>query len=398
MKNTYISALRGIRVLDLTQDRGLYTGKFLADNGADVILIEKPGGSNARRMGPFKNGLPGTESSLYFINYNTNKKSITLDIEKVEGQEILKKLVRDADVIIEDLEPGKMLSMGLDFTALQPINPRLIMAAVTGFGQNGPYRQYKSPDIVNFAMGGLMFQSGATQEPPVVAPCEQAFHASSLMTAFGIIAALFLRLNTGKGQYIDVSSHEVVSCLSEAVMRYSVNSEIGGRTGGQFGAGRIYPCQDGYVHLMIIYSHHWQSFLDLMGNPDVLSDPAWYDGMFRLANVDIIDPIFKEFMMKKSKKEITDLCQSKGIPCTAVNTPEDVFSDPHMIERGFTTELEHPVIGRYRYLAPPYMINETPGSIQRPAPLLGQHNTEVFQGELGFSDLDIQKLKTNNII
>jgi crotonobetainyl-CoA:carnitine CoA-transferase CaiB-like acyl-CoA transferase len=274
------------------------------------------------------------------------------------------------------------------------------MASVTGFGQSGPYSTYKAPDIVSFAMGGLMFLSGAAAEPPAVAPCEQAYHASSMITVFSIVTALLLRITTGRGQFIDMANHDIMSSFSQGVMRYSVNSEIGGRTGSQFmaGPGRVYPCKDGFVHYLVIYPHHWSTFLELMGSPEVLSDKAWYDSSFRLKNIDLIDPFVNEFSMARTKDEITALCQSKGIPCSPVNTPADVASDPHMLERGFVTEIEHAGIGHYQYLSPPYHLSETPGAIRRPAPLLGEHNLEIYRDELGLSLQEMVDLKAEGVI
>ena len=395
-----LSPLNGIRVLDLTEARGLYAGKFLADLGADVIKIEPPQGSAARSIGPFKNDKPSLESSLYFINFNTNKRGITLNLESSGGKQVFLKLVPRADVLIEDSSVGHMQRLGLDYPVLAGVNPRLIMAALTGFGQSGPYSHYRAPDIVSHAMGGLMFISGAAAEPPVVAPCEQAYHASSLISVFGIITALFMRLTSGKGQFIDIAAHDMMSTFGEGVMRYCVNTEIGGRTGSQFMAapGRIYPCKDGYVHYMIVYPHHWTAILEMMGNPEALSDKVWFDSNFRLKNLDVIDPFVNEFSLSRTKDEITTMCQSRGIPCTPVNTPEDVARDPHMAERGFVTELEHRAIGKYRYLSPPYRLSETPGSLRRPAPLLGEHNRQFYSDELGLSDQEIDTLKREGTI
>jgi crotonobetainyl-CoA:carnitine CoA-transferase CaiB-like acyl-CoA transferase len=392
--------LSGIRVLDLAETRGLFAGKFLADLGADVLKIENPAGSQARSVPPFRGDKPGLENSLYFINFNTNKRGITLDIEKPGSQDIFKKLAAKADIVIEDLKVGTMRSLGLDYPALKDINPRLIMASVSAFGQSGPYSQYRATDIVSFAMGGLMNRSGAPDEAPVVAPCEQAYHASSLLTAFGILTALFLRLKTGVGQYLDMSSHEVMSSFSEGFMLYSVISDIGGRSGSQFGAGpgRIYPCKDGYVHYLVLYPNHWQSFLELIGNPELLSDKAWYDASFRAHNIDVIDTVVNDFSLNHTRDEIVSACQSRGIPCTPVNNPSDVSRDPHMLARGFSTEVDHSVIGKHKYLAPPYLLSKTPATVRRPAPLLGQHNTEVYQDELGLSLQEIQNLKKDNII
>jgi crotonobetainyl-CoA:carnitine CoA-transferase CaiB-like acyl-CoA transferase len=400
MTDNFDSVLDGIKVLDITEDRGLYAGKLLADFGADVIKIENPAGSRARTIGPFKNDIPGADNSLYFINFNTNKRGITLDLKNPEGKEIFKHLVRHADVVLEDYEPGVMKSLGLDYINLRELNNRLVMASVTGFGQTGPYSHFNSPDIVNFAMGGLMYQSGAANEPPVVPPCEQAYQSASIMTAFGVLSALFLRLSTGEGQYVDVASHEVIAFFSQDFMRYSVTSGLGGRTGSQFPAApaRIYPCKDGYVHFLVFYPNHWKSFLELVGNPEMFMDKAWYEAYFRVRNTDLIDPLVLEFTKDKTKDEVTRLCQEKGIPVTPVNTPADFSKDIHFKERGFFTEIEHPVIGRHTYLNPPVKFSESPCRITRPAPMLGQHNREIFVGELGYKEQDLARLKAESII
>ncbi|MBI4295881.1 MAG: CoA transferase [Chloroflexi bacterium] len=401
MTDSFASALDGVRVLDLTEDRGLYAGKLLAEFGADVIKIEKPQGSKARRVGPFKGDIPGPENSLYFANFNTNKRGITLNLDNPAGQDIFKQLANRTDVAIEDFEVGAMHALGLDYPVLRELNPRLVMASVTGFGQTGPYSHYQAPDIVSFAMGGLMYTSGEPERPPVVAPCDQAFHAVSILTAFGILAALYLRLTTGEGQLVDASAHEVMSHQNhEAIMRYSVGSELGARTGSQFlsAPARIYPCKDGYVHILAIRINHWQRLLELLGNPEMLTGSAWDDSGFRRRNTDLIDPIVTEFTMSRTKAELTELCQAKGVPCTPVNTAADFSGDRHVKERGFIREIEHPVIGRYSFLGPPYRLSQTPCRVERPAPLLGQHNREVYGGELGYSDDEMTRLKTDGII
>jgi crotonobetainyl-CoA:carnitine CoA-transferase CaiB-like acyl-CoA transferase len=400
MTDICTTILDGIRVLDLTENRGEFAGKFLADLGADVIKVERPQGCYSRSIGPFKNDAPGVENSLHFLHFNTGKRGITLDLNSPFGKDIFCRTIKLTDVVIEDFEPDKMKSLGLDYQAIQKQNTQLIFASITGFGQNGPYRQYKAPDIVSFATGGLMFTSGASDEAPVVAPCEQAFHGASIMAAFGILSALLQRKKTGKGQTVSVSAHETIAIFSQAVMRYSVTSGIGGRTGSQFPAApaRIYPCQDGYVHPLVFYVNHWRSFRELLGNPDIFMDKAWDDAVFRVKNVDLIDPYVNSFFMSRTKAEITELCQAKGIPCTPVNTPADNYQDSHLIARGFFKELEHPVIGTYAYPGAPFKFSETPYSVTRSAPLLGQHNREFYLEEMGLVEEDLEKLQTQGVI
>lgn len=405
MANNLTAALSGIKVLDLTEEMGLYAGKILADFGADVTLIEKPGGSKARQTSPYKDDVPGVENSLHFLYFNTNKRGITLALDMPAGRDIFKKLVKNADVVIEDGEVGRMQSIGLGYPVLRKMNGGIIVASVTGFGQTGPYRNYKAPDIVNFAMSGIMNTSGPADKPPVVAPSVQSYYCSSIVAVYGIIGALFSRTSTGKGQFIDVSAHEILAHFAgDGLWSYSNISNIPQRMGSQFGAvpGRIYPCKNGYVHIVILGPNHWQPFVELMRmeNPgaNVLGGEEWNDGFFRNQNVDIVDACVLEFTMKHEKMELAELCQAKGIPVTPVNSPLDFSRDSHIIERGMIVEIEHPVIGRHSYLSPPYRLSKTPCSIRRPAPVLGEHNQEVYCGELGYSSEKLAKLRDEGII
>jgi CoA:oxalate CoA-transferase len=400
MLNHRAGALNDIKVLDLTQDRGQFAAKMLADMGADVIQVEKPEGSEARRQGPFKNDIPGIENSLYYLNFNTNKRGITLNLDAPAGQDIFKRLVKRSDVVIEDFQPGRLLSLRLDYPALRELDKRIIVASISGFGQTGPYSSYRAPDIVSLAMGGLMYVNGPADAAPVVAPCEQAYHSTSVAAVFGITAALLLRLRTGEGQLIDASGHEVIASLAGGVMQYSNSSQISQRSGSQFGSvpGRIYPCQDGYVHILTIRPNHWEGFLEVMGNPEYLAGKEWLASAYRNKNADLIDAYVVEYTMQHTKIEIAELCQDKGVPCSPVNTAEDFHRDPHIQARGFFVEMEHPAIGKHLYPGPPVRMSRTPWHIDRPAPLLGQHNHEVFCDELGYTDGELAKFKSEGIV
>lgn len=394
------SALDGVRVLDLTEERGLYAGKMLADMGADVIKIEKPDGCSARQKPPFKGDVPGIDNSLYFLFFDTNKRSVTLNLGAPAGKEILKRLARKADILLEDAEVGVMRSMGLDYPVLREANKGIIMTSITGFGQTGPYNRFKAPDIVSFAIGGMMNLNGPKTAAPVVAPCEQSHYSASVAAVFGSLAALLTRMNSGEGQLVDISAHEVVATYASEIMSYSNTSRIGQRAGSQFGAvpGRIYPCKDGYVHILTVRQNHWLGFRQVLGNPELLNGDDWNDGNFRNRNVDIIDACVTEFTMKHNKLDIAEMCQAKGVPCTPVNTPAEFSRDPHMNARGFFTEIEHPALGRHSYLAPPYRMSGTPCVVRRPAPLLGEHNRSIYGGELGMSDKELEGLKSAGVI
>ena len=393
--------LQDIRVLDLTEERGLYAGKLMASLGADVIKVEPPGGSRARLKPPFKDDIRDREGSLYFISLNSGKRSITLNLSSDTGRSLFSKLVERADVLLEDFDPPERESLGLDYGVLKELNPRLVVGSISAFGKTGPYKDYKAPDIVSYAMGGLMYVSGPPSRPPVVAPGEQAYHSTSLMTVFGIMTALYARLNTGEGQLVESSTHETMATINEElIMRYSLTREIKQRSGSQHTSApaRIYPCKDGHVHIVVLRPHHWRSLLDVLGKPELLMDRAWYDPRFRRLNVDLIDPLVIEFTLGYSTMELCRLFQEKGIPCTPVNTPADFVNDPHVRERNFVVEIDHPSIGRHRDLAPPFESSELAKRQNRPAPLLGQSNVEIYCNELGHEMADLAGLKEQGII
>lgn len=401
MKDKLDNPLTGIRVLDLTEDRGLYTGRLLADFGADTIKVEEPWGSQARRIGPFKDDIPALETSLYFLHFNMNKRGITLDLATETGQQIFKKLVKKTDVVIEDFDAERRTALHVDYASLRKTNKSIIVASVVGFGLDGPYCAFKAPDIVNFAMGGSMYTSGEPDKAPVVAPCEQAYHSSSTIAAFCIMTAIYERLSMGEGQFVEVSAHEVLAAINEElIMRYSATFEIEGRYGSQHttSPARIYPCKDGFIHLVVLRSGHWQTLLKLLGEPELLQGDAWYHSWFRRINSDIIDSVVIEFTMRYTKSELVKLFQSSNVPCTPVNTAQDFTADSHIKERGFIGEIEHPIIGRHRYLKSPYSLSETPCQVVRDAPLLGQHNEDIYCGELGYAKEQLKKFKSEGII
>ena len=392
--------LKGLRILDLTEERGQYAGKVLADLGADVILVERPEGSRARSLGPFKDDVQGIETSLYFLNFNNNKRGITLDLGSQRGKDIFRKLAEHSDIVIEDFPVGGMHSLGLDYPSIRAINPGIIMASITGFGSTGPYAKYKGPDIVSMAMGGLTCVNGPPDAAPVTAPCEQANHTVSVTAVFAIMAALMLRIKTGKGQFIDLSAQRAVETATGGVWFYSAMSNIQRRSGSQFGGvpGRIFPCKDGYVHILTLRPNHWKGMIEVLGSPEALMGNEWLSTQFRNANPDIIDAYVTEFTMAHGKMEITEMCQSKGVPCTPVNIPADFYQDPHVRQRGTFAEVEHPVVGRFSVVRPVSVFSRTGCQVRRTAPLLGQHNREVYCHELGFDEAELTRLETERTI
>ncbi|MBI4641473.1 MAG: CoA transferase [Candidatus Tectomicrobia bacterium] len=394
-------ALSGFRVLDLATPIGTYCPKLLADLGADVIKIEPPEGDPSRRIGPFKEDIPHHERSLYFLNFNTNKRGITLNLQTPDGKELFQSLVRKADIVVETFNPGYLRSLGLDYTHLSQINPKLILTSITPFGQTGPYKEYGEADIVGFAMGGLMSMSGEADGPPCTAPDNQAYMMTGVHAAAATLMALWGRELHGSGQQIDVSMFEVLAAISSGQLtRYTLEGEVSQRTGSHSDAtpGDNYPCKDGHVRISIFTIRNWKNFVEWIGNPPELLDPKFDFPKMRQMNMEYIDRFVEEFTKTRTKAELYESGQKMQVPVTPVSTPEEFFSNSHTIAREFFVSAEHPEIGTFRLPGAPYKLSETPWRVYRPAPLLGEHNVEIYQGELELSLEDLVILKGNGVI
>ncbi len=390
-------------MLDLGQERAAYCGKLLAELGADVVKIEPPGGDPGRRQPPFRGDEPGLERSLWFAYYNASKRGITLDLTTRDGQELLRSLAQSADVLLEAFAPGHLDALGLGAEALRTLNPKLVFTSLTPFGQTGPHRDYAANDLTAFASGGVMFLSGRPDRPPVLAPGQQAYDLGAVHAANCTLMALWARERTGRGQEVDVAMQEALAIEEHAISRYAHEDYVIHRDGSQHESsapGGLYPCRDGYVHLFITNSTPgvWDRFLDWLGRPEVLCEPRWADAMYRRAHVQELGPHVVEFTRQHGKRELMRQAQARHIPCIAANTPAELMDDPHVAERGFFAELGLP--GGARGMAPraAYRLSETPAGPRWPAPALGQHNVEVYCGELGLSRAELLSLFQAGIV
>ncbi len=332
--------LEGYRALDLTDRKGQMCGRFLADLGVEVVKIEPPGGDPVRRLPPFAG-----ETSLTFAHLNANKRTLELDLDTPQGRERLRALAAETDILIESGAPGWMAGLELDYDRLSDINPRLIMASITGFGQWGPYSGFACNDPVVFAMCGLMSISGDPDGAPCVPPETQAYYFGSLMAALGIVAALHRRERTGAGDSIDVSMQEALATQEHMIRLYANEGDIHHRAGSQHqhvAPARIFPCRDGYVYIYVS-RQHWQRFLDIWpGHPEDFDDPAYLNNLFRRSRADVINPAVSEFTRRHSMEELTRLLQSNRIPCLPVNRPLGFLRDPHVEGRRFVQEVRYP--------------------------------------------------------
>ena len=379
-----LKALEGLRILDLTEREGQLCGRLLADLGAEVIKIEPLQGDPARRTGPFAGNKPGSESSLAFINLNTNKKSVTLDLGSEEGRLAYKRLAKSADAIVETSDSGLMRDWGLDYEVLRKDDPGLVMVSITGFGLSGPHRDFKAPSIVCSAMGGVMALCGFPDKPPLAEVQDVPYDLTSAFAAYGLLLALQHRDQTGLGQQVEVSCQEVLAAQQHIIANYSSNDTFLVRAGSRTPVGGgmpygVYPARDGFCHLVVIATSHWRSFVEWMGNPELFTDPMWDNRHLRIENMEIIEPLTMDFTRQLSKSELFIQGQAHHITVGPINRPDEFTQDPHFRERELETEVEHPVVGSHKILLSPFRMSGSPAGLFRPAPLMGQHNEEVLK-------------------
>jgi len=398
-------ALSGYRVLDLADSKGAYCTKLLADLGADVIKIERPEGDPGRGIPPFVDDTPHPEKSLYFLHRNTNKRGITLNLDISVGRNILKKLVKTADVLVENSPPDYMANLGLDYSVLSKINPALIIASITEFGHSGPYKYRKGSNLVDFAMSGVMITSGYPGKEPCLLPGSPAYDSASLHASVSIVAAIYMRGTTGQGQYIDTSVHVTsrMGLYPWIVPNYSYALNPGApppTSETRMGASiyPVYPCKDGFIRVIALTPRQWDALMRVLGNPDILQTEEWRSFMYRIGNADDLYALMLEFTTKYTMLELFEAGRREGVPIAPILDIADFYNSPHTKAREFFIEVEHPVAGKVDYPGPPYKWTETPAVMKRPAPCLGEHNEEVYCQELDLSKDDLVALRGGGVL
>jgi crotonobetainyl-CoA:carnitine CoA-transferase CaiB-like acyl-CoA transferase len=410
--------LAGLRILELADEKGQFCGKLLGDLGAEVVKIEPPGGAPNRHVGPFLDDIPHPERSLSFWYYNTSKRGITLNLESDDGRELFRRLSAKSDGVLETFRPGFLASLGLDYESLRAPNPRLIMCALTPFGQTGPWRDYASSDLLHMAAGGEMASSGydaaeVPNAPPIAPGGGNAWHMGCHFAYMAIMAALVYRTVSGQGQYIDASIHEACALTTEsAIANYIYRGEVLRRQTGRHHAAGATPrtqfrAKDGtYVCALVAgrlnpgYVKELADLLDSYGMAGDLKDPKYRDPAVIAANTShIIDDLVAAFIASLPAEEVYHAAQERGFTWGAVRAPEALLGDPHLHDRGFWKEVEHPELGRsFVYPGEAAIYNGSPWRISRRAPLVGEHNTEIFCGELGLSRSELSVLAENRVI
>jgi crotonobetainyl-CoA:carnitine CoA-transferase CaiB-like acyl-CoA transferase len=355
-----IAFLKGYRALDLTTISGQLCGRVLADLGMEVIKIEPPGGDPVRNLPPFIQSANGKQLSTTFAHLNAGKASKVLDFGKESDRALFRGLVANADVLLESFQPGELEAKGLGYKHLAAINPGIVMASISGFGQTGPKKNLACNDLVALAQSGFLYISGDPSLPPVRPPETQAYYFASIFAAAGVLAALYRRERTGQGDHVDASMQETLATQEHIIRLYANENQVSKRAGSQHGSvapAKIFACRDGYVYLYVT-RQHWKIFLGVWtDHAPVFDSPEWLNNVYRRAHADKLNWAVEAFLSQFTMAEITGLLQAKGIPCVPVNTPLGFANDEHVQGRGFMASVEHADFGITKQPAMPFVID-----------------------------------------
>lgn len=390
--------LKGIKVVDLTRVlAGPFCTMLLADLGAEVTKIERPGsGDDSRAFGPHIQG-----ESAYFMSINRGKKSLTLDLKAEKGREIFLKLIDQADVVVENFKPGVMKKLGLDFATLHQRNPRLIYCASSGFGQTGPYSSRPAYDLIIQGMGGLMSITGPDAATPTKVGSSIADIFAGVFSVIGILSSLHSRNTTGVGQMVDVAMLDcMVSILENAIARFTGSGEdpvpIGNRHPSIAPFSSV-TTADGFINVACGNDLLWKKLCDLIGRPEIAADAKYLTNRSRCEHMPELLPLLNAAMKKQTSAYWLEKLQAEHVPAGPINTISQVLSDPQIIARQMIVELTHPVAGLIKVPGTPIKLSKTPASVLIPAPMLGQHNEEIL-AHIGYSQADIASFKADAVI
>jgi len=406
------------RVLDLTDERGLLAGKILADLGADVVQIEPPGGNPARNIGPFYGDDPQPEKSLFWWAYAANKRSITLDLDQKDGQALLKKMVAEADFLIESFAPGYLDTLGIGYDVLAEINPKLVMVSITPFGQDGPYSNYQATDIVGMALGGFMYLTGDDDRAPIRISFPHFYLHGGAAGATAAMLAHTYRITSGQGQYVDVSCQQAVAkTLAHAPQIWDIEGAILKRMGvyrQTSGENRVrinWPCKDGYVNYMVqggSVAYSTRALLEWMKEDSFdtadLDAIDWEKMGYGAITPELMSQLGEplgEFFKGHTRAELVQGSLDRRILLFPVATPSALQDHSQLEARGYFKELEHPELGATVQYPGAFVKSgdgEDIAGIYRRPPLIGEHNTVIFQGELGITGSELESLKRSGVI
>jgi crotonobetainyl-CoA:carnitine CoA-transferase CaiB-like acyl-CoA transferase len=390
--------LQDVTVLDLSRVlAGPFCGMMLADMGADVLKIEEPqGGDESRTWPPFIAG----EASGY-LSMNRNKRNLTLNLKTPEGQDILKRLVARADVLIENFRTGTMESFGLGYDILQAINPRLVYCAVSVFGRSGPYKDKVGYEALMQAFSGVMSITGDPAGPPLRCGVSFLDLSTGMMAAYGVMNALFHRERMGSGQKVEVSLFETaLSLMSYHAVGYLLNGQVPQRQGSghpMIVPYQVFPTQDGEMFIVGSNQRLWTRLCEVLRRVELLQDQRFGSNAERVKHRDILIPLLQDETRKYPTNVLHEMLDKADVPCAPVNTLDHVLNDPQTLARDMVIDILHPLIPNLKLLGLPIKLGDTPGDVRLPPPLKGQHTAEVLR-DLGFLKTDIDTLRERQVI
>ncbi|MEW6711115.1 MAG: CaiB/BaiF CoA-transferase family protein [Candidatus Riflebacteria bacterium] len=390
--------LKDLKVIDLTRVlAGPFCAMMLADLGAEVIKIERPEtGDDSRAFGPHQNG-----ESAYFMSINRGKKSITLDLKAEKGKEVFLRLIKDADILVENFKPGVMKKLGLGYDALKEINPKLIYCASSGFGQTGPYSSRPAYDLIIQGMGGMMSITGPDDSTPTKVGSSIADIFAGVFSTIGILGALHHRHLTGKGQMVDGAMLDcMVAILENAVARYTVTGNdpvpIGNRH-PSIAPFTSVKTSNGYINIACGNDQLWKKFCEIICRTELAEDPRYLTNADRCQHMDDLIPTLNDTVGENTTEFWLEKLEAAHVPAGPINKVSDVLKDPHVLARNMMIELMHPVAGKIKIPGTPIKFSETHAEVNAPAPVLGQHTREILE-KIGYSPDEIENLVNQKIV
>ena len=405
------SALEGIRVLDASEGiAGPYCAKMLADSGAEVVKVERPGvGDAARAVGGFPDGAPHPEKSALFLHLNASKKGITLDLDSAEGQRMFAELARQSDAVIESFKPGHMAARGVGYHDLRKLRQDIVMTSVTPFGQSGPHKDYEFTELTIFAMGGGMRREGLPEREPLRYGAEVAQYFSGTTAAAATMVALFGAATGGVGEWIDISMQECMAGHPHQIGRrapYIYGNEPDLRLPPRLAAAGMrepyavgsFRCKDGFVSFLPLGARMWPQLARMIDRPDLIDDERYRSADDRAERRAELETIFQAWFDAHTRAEVFAAGQREGLPCAPIQNVGEALRDEHFRARGYFADIEHPDAGRLTYTGAPFRLSDAPAADRSPAPRLGQHNAEVYGALLGLDAAALAALRAKGVV
>ena len=408
---TSIKALEHLRVLDLTRVlAGPWCTQLLADLGADVIKVERPGsGDDTRAWGPpYLKDAAGrdTTEAAYYLSANRGKRSVTIDIGKADGQQLVRRLAAAADIVVENYKVGQLAKYGLDYARLAADNPRLIYCSITGFGQDGPYKDRAGYDFIIQAMGGFMSITGERDDLPGGGPQKAGVAVSDLMTGMyatvAILAAVAQRERSGHGQYIDMALFDtMIAMLANMNMNYLTTGRAPGRAGNahqNIVPYQVFAAADGHVVIAVGNDGQYAKFCEIAGRPDLAADPRFTKNAERVRNRAVLVPLLEAIVRERPAAFWAEKLEAAGVPCGPINSIAQAFADPQAVARGLRIDLPHPTAGSVPLVGMPIRMSASSPNYERPPPLLGEHTDEVLREVAGLDADEIAALRSRGVL